>query len=204
MRKVIISLLFGLVFSMALMAYADNTQKGIAAGVVRLHVVANSDDVYDRRVKLKGRDAIIDELAPVLDDVTNQKQSEEIIIDNLKNVEHIAQNELEKNGFAYVAKATYEKTHFPTKKYENIILPPGEYDALKIVLGNGEGQNWWCVMYPPLCFEGSVSGVIDEEQANILKKNIGDSGYEIITQKDTVPVRFKFKILEIFDKVCRK
>ena len=204
MRKVIISLLFGLVFSMALMAYADNTQKGIAAGVVRLHVVANSDDVYDQQVKLKVRDVIIDELAPILDDVTNQEQAKQIIIENLKNVEKAAQSLLDENGFAYGAKVMYEKTHFPTKKYENIMLPPGNYDALKIVLGNGEGQNWWCVMYPPLCFEGSVSGIIDEEQANILKQNIGDSGYEIITQKDTVPVKFKFKILEIFDRVCRQ
>ncbi len=204
MRKIIISLLFGLIFSMTLMAYADNTQKSIAAGVVRLHVVANSDDAYDQQVKLKVRDAIIDELASVLDDVASQEQAEQIITDNLKNVENIAKKVLEANGFKYSVKALHAKSHFPTKKYENIILPPGEYDALKIVLGSGEGQNWWCVMYPPLCFEGSVSGIIDEEKANILKQNIGDNGYEIITQKDSVPVKFKFKILEIFDKVCRQ
>ncbi|MBE7026607.1 MAG: stage II sporulation protein R [Ruminococcaceae bacterium] len=203
MRKIVISLLFGLVFSMALMAYADSTRKGIAESLVRLHVVANSDDVYDQQIKLIVRDALIDEFGPVLDGAANQKQAEQIITDNLKNIEKVAQTTLEKHGFKYSAKALYEKTHFPTKKYANIMLPPGEYDALRIVLGEGKGQNWWCVMYPPLCFEGSVLGVIDEAKANMLKQNIGESGYEIITQKDTVPVNFKFKILEIFDKVCK-
>ena len=203
MRKIIISILFALVFSMTLMAYADNAQKGIAAGVVRLHIIANSDDVYDQDIKLKVRDAIIDELAPVLSNVKDQSEAEKIIINNLTKAEAAAQKVLIENGLDYGAQAMYAKSHFPTKKYENIILPPGDYDALKIVLGNGEGHNWWCVMYPPLCFEGSVSGVIDDAQAEALKRNIGNDGYELITEYDSIPVNFKFKILEIFDKLCK-
>ncbi len=201
MRKIVISLLFGLMFSMLIMAYADETQKGIADSLVRLHIVANSDSKIDQSVKLAVRDAVISELSAVISDAKNPSHAQQIINDNLPFVEKTAQIVLEKNNLSYGATALCTISHFPTKQYENITLPAGNYNALKIILGNGDGQNWWCVMYPPLCFQGSVDGNMNNSAKELLKSNLDDDEYALICENSTLPVKFKFKIFEIFDKL---
>ena len=199
MRKIVISLLFGLMFSMLIMAYADETQKSIADSLVRLHIVANSDSQIDQSVKLLVRDAVIDELSPIISNASNPSHAQQIINDNLSLVEKAAQSVLKKNNLSYGATALCTISHFPTKQYENIILPAGNYNALKIILGNGDGQNWWCVMYPPLCFEGSIDGNMNSDAKTLLKSNLDSDEYALICQNSSIPVKFKFKIFEIFD-----
>lgn len=204
MRKIVISLLFGLMFSMLIMAYADETQKSIADSLVRLHIVANSDSQIDQSVKLLVRDAVIDELSPIISNASNPSHAQQIINDNLSLVEKAAQSVLKKNNLSYGATALCTISHFPTKQYENIILPAGNYNALKIILGNGDGQNWWCVMYPPLCFEGSIDGNMNSDAKTLLKSNLDSDEYALICQNSSIPVKFKFKIFEIFDKLNNK
>ena len=203
MRKLAIALLFGLVVSMFAMAYADETQNEIASNVVRLHIVANSDGDGDQAVKLKVRDAIIAEFSDCLQTAQSPAQAEQIMQDNLSRIEAVANRVLKENGYSYQAQASIGETHFPVKHYENITLPPGNYRALRIVLGNGAGQNWWCVMYPPLCFSGSVEGSAPQESQAMLKSSLGEENYTLITdgadESGELPVQFKFKILEIFD-----
>lgn len=199
MRKIVISLLFGLMFSMLIMAYADETQKSIADSLVRLHIVANSDSQIDQSVKLLVRDAVIDELSPIISNASNPSHAQQIINDNLSLVEKAAQSVLKKNNLGYGATALCTISHFPTKQYENITLPAGNYNALKIILGNGDGQNWWCVMYPPLCFEGSIDGNMNSDAKTLLKSNLDSDEYALICQNSSIPVKFKFKIFEIFD-----
>lgn len=154
MRKLAIALLFGLIVSMFMMAYADETQNEIASGVVRLHIVANSDEAGDQRVKLMVRDEIIREFSAVLSQAQSPSDAEHIVSENLGRAAETANRVLAENGYSYRAQASLGEAHFPVKHYENITLPPGNYRALRIVLGSGTGQNWWCVMYPPLCFSG--------------------------------------------------
>lgn len=203
MRKLAIALLFGLVVSMFAMAYADETQSEIASSVVRLHIVANSDSDGDQAVKLEVRDAIIAEFSDCLQTAQSPAQAEQIMQDNLSRIEAVANRVLKENGYSYQAQASIGETHFPVKHYENITLPPGNYRALRIVLGNGAGQNWWCVMYPPLCFSGSVEGSASQESQAMLKSSLGEENYTLITdgadESGELPVQFKFKILEIFD-----
>ena len=199
MRKLVISLLFGLVFSMVLMAYADTAQKHISDSVLRLHIVANSDSENDQNVKLKVRDALLTRFGTALSQAENREEAEKIINENKEQIKETAEKVLSENGCGYGAKAMCADVHFPVKKYENIMLPPGNYRALKVVLGNGAGKNWWCVMYPPLCFDTSPSGRADDDE--ILRKSLSESEYEIITESERkLPVKFRFKILEIFDK----
>ena len=205
MRKIVISLLFGLVFSMALLVYADTTQKHIASSVVRLHIVANSDSERDQSVKLKVRDAVLEEFSEVLSAAENRMEAECIIDENIEKISAAADRVLRENGCEYGAAAFCGEVHFPVKSYENITLPPGSYESLQIVLGAGAGQNWWCVMYPPLCFDGSVSGYAGTDSGAALKNSLDESEYELITKTDgELPVQFKFKILEIFDKINKK
>ncbi len=203
MRKLAIALLFGLVVSMFAMAYADETQNEIASSVVRLHIVANSDSDGDQAVKLKVRDAIIAEFSDCLQTAQSPAQAEQIMQDNLSRIEAVANRVLKENSYSYQAQASIGETHFPVKHYENITLPPGNYRALRIVLGNGAGQNWWCVMYPPLCFSGSIEGSASQESQAMLKSSLGEENYTLITdgadESGELPVQFKFKILEIFD-----
>ena len=201
MRKFIISVLFGLVFSMILMAYADETQKSVASNVMRLHIIANSDNAYDQMVKLLVRDAIIDEFSSLVSDAKNPTHARQIIEANLLKAEAIAQRVLDENNFSYYARAVCTKSHFPIKKYGTITLPPGEYDALKIILGNGAGQNWWCVMYPPLCFEDAIDMGFDSNSKKILKESLGETDFALISDTGSIPVCFKFKLLEIFDAI---
>ena len=205
MRKLAIALLFGLVVSMFAMAYADETQHEIASSVVRLHIVANSDSDGDQAVKLKVRDAIIEEFSDCLQAAQSPAQAEQIMQDNLGRAVETANRVLKENGFSYQAQASIGEAHFPVKHYENITLPPGNYRALRIVLGSGSGQNWWCVMYPPLCFTGSVEGSAPQESQDTLKSSLGEENYALITdgadEDGDLPVQFKFKILEIFDSL---
>ena len=205
MRKLAISLLFGLIVSMFVMAYADETQKEIASGVVRLHILANSDEACDQEVKLKVRDEIIREFSEELSKADSPAQAQQIMAGNLGRAEAVADRVLADNGYSYRAHASLGVSHFPVKHYENITLPPGNYNALRIVLGNGSGQNWWCVMYPPLCFSGSVQGYAPEASEQTLKETLGEDNYALVTtgEDGELPVQFKFKILEIFDSLMK-
>jgi len=172
--------------------------------LIRFHVLANSDSKEDQDLKLKVRDEIIEYLQPKLINSSSIEQSEEIIISEYENLERISKNIIEKNGYNYDVKVGIEYSTFPTKQYSNVVLPSGEYKALKIVIGSGQGKNWWCVMFPPLCFVDEQKGIIDKETDKRLREVLTEEEYEIITQKNKTEVskvKFKFKIVEILQNV---
>jgi stage II sporulation protein R len=132
-----------------------------------------------------------------LKDISQVKQ---LITDNLALIENIAARVLSDNNKAYGAKVALGNFDFPTKAYGNLTLPAGNYQALKIVLGDGKGQNWWCVMFPPLCFIDIAHGVLPEQTMDKLKDSLSEDEYELLTAAKTqqeVPVKLKFKIVEI-------
>ncbi|MGL5315419.1 MAG: stage II sporulation protein R [Peptostreptococcaceae bacterium] len=172
--------------------------------LIRFHVIANSDSDEDQNLKLKVRDAVIEYLQPKLMNSSSIEESEEIIKKEYANLEKISKNIIEKNGYNYDVRVGIEYSNFPTKQYSNVVLPAGEYKALKIVIGSGQGKNWWCVMFPPLCFVDEEKGIIDKETDERLREVLTEEEYEMITQKDedeVSRVKVKFKIVEVLQNV---
>lgn len=129
---------------------------------LRIHIRANSNAQYDQQIKYTVRDAIVKVLTPLVQSCDSKTQAELILSSNLTFIEQTANTVLTAHGYRYRAKATLREENFPTRVYENLTLPEGVYDALIVELGEGTGDNWWCVIYPPLCFTGEsvVTGEI--------------------------------------------
>ncbi len=119
---------------------------------LRVHIRANSNDTIDQEVKYKVKDAIVQFLTPLLCNVTDKQSAMQIVANNLSNIESVANTVLRTEGFCYTSNASLKTEEFPTRTYQDLTLPSGVYDSLIVNLGTGTGNNWWCVVYPPLCF----------------------------------------------------
>lgn len=199
-----------LVMTMSINAEAKKinlASKSYKNKLIRFHTIANSDSDEDQELKLKVRDEVIKYLKPKLEKSSSITESERIIKKEYSNLEKISKNVILKNGYNYDVKIGIDYSNFPTKQYSNIVLPAGKYKALKIIIGEGKGKNWWCVMFPPLCFVDEESGVIDKKTDKKLKEVLTKEEYELITQKnqsEVGKVKMKFKIVEIIEKIDEK
>jgi len=128
---------------------------------LRIHIRANSNSETDQNVKYLVKDAIVSYLTPKLAYVSSKDEALKIVEQNKDNVSEVANQVLANNGFVYQASTSVKKEDFPTRDYDGVVLPSGEYDSVIVSLGNGTGNNWWCVVYPPLCFVNGENG--DEE-----------------------------------------
>lgn len=193
---IILSLLFCFIF-ISITSYARSVSDNLSDNFFRLHILANSDSKQDQDLKLKIRDAIIEYMSA--QDFSNSTKSEvmSVVENSLDSYKAIAQTVIDNEGLDYNVSAEVGNFHFPTKVYGNISLPAGYYDALRIKIGNAEGQNWWCSLFPPLCFVDISSGVIDEDSKNNLKENLSDEEFAIVTSSDE-KLKLKFKLLEFF------
>lgn len=176
----------------------DLLQPSIASKILRFHVLANSDSTQDQTVKEKVRDAVGIYLQPLLEGVDNLEETKQIIEENRKQIIAVAKHTLHENGFDYEVSAQIENVDFPEKTYGAYTFPRGEYEALQIVIGEGEGQNWWCVLYPNMCFRGSVFEVIEEEAEEALREVLNPWEYADVFDSGKVQIRFKF--LEFFQR----
>jgi len=151
--KVFIAILFA-VGAIAVVGLGLSTSSGPVnnSNFLRLHIRANSNHYVDQRVKHDIRDRIVDGFAPIFAFVTNRDQAMNVLRNNISKFNDIANDVLSEQGFTYTARTALRSEHFPTRSYAGFSLPAGKYDALIIELGNAEGDNWWCVVYPPLCF----------------------------------------------------
>lgn len=202
MNKLIGAFAVALCLGMAITAYSDNVQGDLQQNLIRLHIIAESDSEEDQSVKLKVRDAVLKNVGDKLS-ADGKDECKEEIINNLSELENIADNILKENGFNYTSHAEYGKFYFPEKSYKSMTLPAGEYYGVRIVLGSGEGHNWWCVMYPPLCFKEGEEVTLSRESEKFLRENLDSDTYEIITKKDNEVV-VKFKIVEIVQELKEK
>ena len=174
----------------------DLLQPSIASKILRFHVLANSDSDADQAVKEEVRDAVGVYLQPLLEEAESLEETKQIIGKNICGIVTVAEKTLEENGYDYEVTARITRTDFPEKTYGTYTFPKGEYEALQIVIGEGEGQNWWCVLYPNMCFRGSVFEVIEEEAGEALKEVLSPWEYADVFESKEVKVRFKF--LEFF------
>ena len=172
-------LLFLAVFFAAVLFFSQAAAAGrIKDKVLRLHVIANSDSEEDQALKLKVRDQVLATLKPLLENAEDRSSSEAIVRAHLSEVEAAARETAwqEKPGENVHAELT--NTRFPEKTYGDCTFPAGNYDALRITIGEAKGKNWWCVLFPSLCFVDTVHGVVPEESKELLKNVLTEEEYE--------------------------
>lgn len=184
--------------------YSKAISSNLLDSVFRLHIIANSDSSADQELKLKVRDNIINYMNTLTSSSSDKKDVISMVNNHLDSFKEIALNTIKENGYNYDVNIEIGNFHFPTKSYGDISFPAGNYDALKIEIGDAIGQNWWCVLFPPLCFVNSSTGVVPDDSKNTLKENINSESYEIISEgnnsnDNTSDIKIKFKIIEFFN-----
>jgi len=180
--------------------YAEKINEDLSNSIIRLHIVANSDSDEDQALKYRIRDAVIAYMQERMDELKDKENAKTYVAGNINELESVANSIIVSEGLSGVAKVSFGKFPFPTKKYGSIALPAGYYEALKIEIGNAEGRNWWCVMFPPLCFVNDTRGDMDEESMALLKNELSEKELDIILSADSgneIPVEIKFKIVEL-------
>lgn len=173
-------------------------QPSIASKILRFHVIANSDKSEDQEVKKEVRDAVGAYLQPLLAEADSLEETKQIVDRNMDEVIRISKQTLVEYGYDYEVSAHITKTEFPEKTYGSYTFPHGEYEALQIVIGEGTGQNWWCVLYPNMCFRGSVYEVVEEDAEEALQEVLSPWEYAKVFDSGKVKIRFKF--LEFLDR----
>lgn len=186
-------------FALTAYSYASNVSEGLAEDIFRLHILANSDSEEDQALKLKVRDAVLEYMKTLTADISDKQAVIELSKKHSDDFKKIAEQIIQENGYDYSVTIEIGNFYFPTKYYGNISLPAGNYDALKIEIGQAKGQNWWCSLFPPLCFVSVSSGVVDEEGEEYLKENLSDEEFAIVSGSSS-EVEFKFKIIEMINK----
>lgn len=185
-----------------LMHYSDGINKDLAQDLVRLHVVANSDTVSDQQLKKYVRDAVLAYLENGLKSSSSARETKSFINGSLAGIERTAAGVVREHGYGYAVHATLGNYPFPTKKYGDIELPAGYYQALRIEIGKADGANWWCVLFPPLCFVDATHGKVPESLKKELRSVLTDEEYGIVaasTRNTQIPVKIRFKIVEFFE-----
>jgi len=174
----------------------------IADNIIRFHVIANSDTIEDQELKLKVKEGLVKELAPHLSIATSITEARDILSSNLNRIEEVAKDIINQNGYDYSVKANLGFKHFPIKVYGDYTFPSGVYEALSISIGEGEGKNWWCVMFPPLCFVDETYCIVNEETEEKLKYVLTEEDLDLLkTNKDNIKIKFKLweEIKELFN-----
>ncbi len=195
LRIVELALLLGTAVFLLTGAWALNTQRDLADRVVRLHVLANSDSEEDQALKLLVRDVVLERATALLEQTESRAEAEALLRESLPELETIAEETVRANGYSYAVTAELEDTSFPTKEYDGFSLPAGEYLALRILIGEGAGQNWWCVVFPPLCTAASADVPETALAAGLTEDQVG-----LMTEEDSGYV-LKFKAVEWWEQL---
>ena len=186
---------------MCAFSYVNAVSSDIANSVFRLHVIANSDEKEDQELKLKVRDNVLSYMNKICENVTTKDDAIVIANEHIDEFKEIALNTIHENGYDYLVNIRIGNFSFPTKTYGDISLPAGYYDALRIEIGEAKGQNWWCVMFPPLCFVDVSSGIVPDESKETMKSDLSDEEFSLISDNEDSNVKFKFKLIEWFQNV---
>ncbi|WP_026887501.1 stage II sporulation protein R [Clostridium beijerinckii] len=181
--------------------------------LIRFHVIANSDSDEDQQLKLKVKNKVIDYLYPYLNSSQSLDESRKIIKDKMEDVKVLAEEVIKDNNYDYDVKVELSRENFPDKSYGNITLPQGNYEAFRIIIGSGQGRNWWCVMFPPLCFVDESKAQVEYDKTENKIKSNGksfelegkDDSDESVEDKptDKSNIKIKFKIAEIFKDIFK-
>ena len=195
MTKKILTVLITLTLLITTLAVLPvHGESEIYSNVLRLHVIANSDSEDDQNLKLLVRDAVLAEAQILLCDVYDRAKAEETVMQNIEILRSVAEKTVFDNGYDYPVAIELGKEEYPTKNYESCSFPAGEYTSLRILIGEAAGQNWWCVLFPPLCLSAATDA---DAFASV---GITDGQYQIITENENPKYKIRFKILESFSE----
>jgi stage II sporulation protein R len=194
-------IVIAVIAGICLSSYSESVNKELAGNIIRLHVVANSDSEEDQALKLDVRDKILEYLNDKLKGSKDIESSTSIILENRERIKDLALEEVRRRGNDYDITVSFGKYPFPSKRYGDLNLPAGMYNALRVSIGKGTGTNWWCVLFPPLCFTDLTQGTLSDEVKNELKESLSEEEYNIILAADSdskIPIKIKFKVVEFF------
>lgn len=197
---IILSFLLFIYTTICALSYAQNVSTDIANNVFRLHVLANSDSEEDQNLKYKVRNNLLSYMNEICKNCETKQEAISLVEENKGNFKQIALDTIRSEGFSYDVNINIGNFEFPTKDYGDISLPAGFYDALRVEIGDAKGQNWWCVMFPPLCFVDVTSGVVPEESKELLENNLSEEEFALVSDSSDSEIQFKFKLLEFFNQ----
>lgn len=176
----------------------DSMQKDIADKIIRFHVRANSDSEEDQALKLLVKDRVVAYLSETMKASDSKADSISYIEAHISEIEHVAKEVILEEGYDYSVSAYITNEFFPTKSYGDVTIPCGSYDAFRIDIGENEGQNWWCILYPPLCFVQGSYGIATDEAKTLLKNVLDEDEFDYISNASSDDIGFGFKFLSLF------
>ena len=179
-------------------------EQEIYESVVRLHVLANSDSEQDQALKLKVRDEVLRVTEPLLAGCESREQAEQILTEHTEEIRAAAQAVVYEQGYDYPVSVLLGKEEYPTRNYENCCFPSGTYMSLRVCIGDAEGQNWWCVLFPPLCLSAASADDTQSNEEAFVSVGLTGEQYRVITRTDDVKYRIRFKILETVQDLLGK
>ena len=171
-----------------------HSEAALYDNVLRLHVLANSDSDADQELKLAVRDSILAEISPLLAGCSTRDQAKEVVGNNIDLIYSVAQNTIAEAGYEYHIKIELGEEDYPTRVYEECAFPAGEYLSLRVMIGEAQGANWWCVLFPPLCLDAASDS--SEVFADV---GLTDEQYSIITESESTRYKVRFKLLEVIE-----
>lgn len=170
---------------------------GVYDSVIRLHVLANSDSDEDQALKLKVRDDVLARTEALLSGATTREEAREILEGNLDTLESVAEQTLAREGAPNTVSVTLGEEAYPRRTYEHAALPAGEYLSLRVMIGEAEGENWWCVLFPPMCLSAASS----ERESACLAAGLSEGQYRFITGGAGTGYRVRFKLVEMVEGI---
>lgn len=172
----------------------------IAPEILRFHVLANSDSDEDQQLKLRVRTLLLDSIYEKLGENASLDDTKEYVLANKDSLEQEAEDYMKAEGYDYPAHMEVTECYFPTKTYGDMVFPCGTYDAVRVEIGKGKGHNWWCVLYPPLCFVDSTYAVVPDSSREILRESLDAADYQALLKKQPeVHIRIRSKFLELLE-----
>ncbi len=199
-KKLLIVTLAILLLALVVGLFPVHGEEEIYDTVVRLHVLANSDSEEDQALKLQVRDRILEVVSPAVKDCKSQAEAIAVIGEIKNEIEQAALEVIREEGYDYTVSVEIGEEYYPTKNYESCAFPAGEYVSLRMLIGEGEGQNWWCCLFPPLCLSAATDEGDKDNADAFIAVGLTEEQYKLITESDTPKYRVRFKILEVIQK----
>lgn len=182
-----LALILALLITLTYTVFATNSYEQVADKVIRFHVLANSDTDADQALKLLVKDQVFAFISDLTANCDTNEQAFDIISQNIEQINELSAQIIAQNGYSYASVSTLSSEYYPQKSYDDFSLPAGYYTGLKIEIGQAEGQNWWCVLFPPLCNQTAYD-----------TKNLNSDDLDLISSQD---YEFRFKFVDIFSQI---
>ena len=200
MKRINLKYITGVIFVLGIVSFilfnkieTSSARDALSKSAIRFHVLANSDTEADQALKMKVKEAVVDYIYHNTGDFDTVEETKIFLTRHNARIKNIAQQVVNDNGYNYTVNSTFGKDSFPAKTYGDVTFPAGEYTSFTLSIGSGKGHNWWCVLYPPLCFVDASTGVVPDDSKQRLKENLTDTEYEAVTE-------YRFKYLTFLNK----